>query len=163
MARRALVVALLLSLLVGWAGQAFAHHGGGLSVGVHGDSPAVLLLLLPFALLHLLAVGFDEFDEPVGLGYVPGQGLLRLDVVPRDAEVYLDGRYVGRAGRFAGPGRFLALAPGRHAVEVVHPSYEPLIVEFTAEMARVVTLAQSLAPLHAAPPPAKRPVPREWR
>ncbi len=161
MARRVLVVALLLSLLAGSAAPAFAQTG--LSVGVHGDSPAVLLLLLPFALLHFLAFGFDELEEPVGLGYTPGQGLLRLDVVPRDAEVYLDGRYVGRAGRFAGPGRFLALAPGRHAVEVVHPGYEPLIVEFTAEMARVVTLAQSLAPLHAASPPAERPVRPEWR
>jgi len=167
MARRALSLVLVLSLLAGGAAPAFADgggafaHGGGLSIGVHGDSPAVLLLLLPFALLLSLGAAAG-IQEPPPLAYAPGQGLLQLNVWPREAEVYLDGRYLGTAGRFAGPGRLIALAPGRHALEVVHPSYEPLIAEFTAEPARVITLARSLTPLPA-PPQAVQPPPRDWR
>ena len=52
-------------------------------------------------------------EEPVTLGR------LKLTVRPTDASVYVDGAFRGTAREAAS----LALAPGRHRVEVVRPGY----------------------------------------
>ncbi len=57
-------------------------------------------------------------------------GTLRLDVVPPDATVYVDGEFHGVAREL----RRLRLAPGRHEVEVVRPGYltQSRVVELRA-------------------------------
>jgi hypothetical protein len=47
-------------------------------------------------------------------------GRVRLEVRPEDASVYVDDDYCGSARE----ARFLALAPGRHVIELVRPGFE---------------------------------------
>ncbi len=55
----------------------------------------------------------DEADEDE-------TGILRIDLEPKDATVYVDGEFHG-SGRDA---RRLELAPGRHKIEIVRPGYK---------------------------------------
>lgn len=47
-------------------------------------------------------------------------GRVRLEVRPEDASVYVDDQFCGSAPE----ARFLTLAPGRHAIELVRPGFE---------------------------------------
>jgi len=49
-------------------------------------------------------------------GYLPDQGYLDLDVSPEEAEVYLDGEYVGTADDYDGFPAYLPVSPGRHTL-----------------------------------------------
>ncbi len=52
------------------------------------------------------------------------QARLRLEVVPSDASVYLDGHFVGTAEDLAHLRRGLLIEPGKHTVAVVRPGHE---------------------------------------
>jgi hypothetical protein len=51
------------------------------------------------------------------------RGLLRLDVAPDDAAVYLDGEFLARADELRRLHGALPVARGMHSVEVVRPGY----------------------------------------
>ena len=53
-------------------------------------------------------------------------GAVKLDVKPRDAEVYVDGYYMGQVRDFNGLGHHLDLDSGDHKVEIRAPGYQPL-------------------------------------
>jgi hypothetical protein len=57
------------------------------------------------------------------------RGLLRLDVEPSDAAVYLDGEFLARAGELRRLHGALPVADGVHTVEVVRPGYDSRSVE----------------------------------
>lgn len=57
------------------------------------------------------------------------RGLLRLDVGPDDAAVYLDGQYLGTAGELARLRGALPVAQGVHRVDVVRPGHVAETVE----------------------------------
>ena len=68
---------------------------------------------------------------PYGYGYpssysIPADGELRLKVKPRDAQVYVDGYYVGIVDDFDGVFQRLHLPSGPHRIEVRAPGYETL-------------------------------------
>ncbi|HEY3175717.1 MAG TPA: PEGA domain-containing protein [Candidatus Polarisedimenticolia bacterium] len=50
-------------------------------------------------------------------------GLIRLNVTPTDASVYMDGEFLGTASRVSRLHGDLRLAPGEHRIEVVRPGY----------------------------------------
>jgi len=60
---------------------------------------------------------FDDFGD---------DGSLRVEVKPKDAEVFVDGYYAGIVDEFDGHFQHLSLAPGPHRVEIRAPGYEPL-------------------------------------
>jgi PEGA domain-containing protein len=64
-------------------------------------------------------------------GYAVGNddGALRLKIKPRDAEVYVDGYYVGVVDEFDGMFQRLHIEPGAHRVEVRAAGFEPLVFE----------------------------------
>ncbi|HTM01948.1 MAG TPA: PEGA domain-containing protein [Vicinamibacterales bacterium] len=71
--------------------------------------------------------GYSSYAAPFrGYGYGYASGELRLDVRPRDAEVYVDGYYAGRVDEFDGVFQSLTLEEGAYRVEIVAPGYEPL-------------------------------------
>jgi hypothetical protein len=57
-------------------------------------------------------------------GYPTGN--LRLDIEPRDAQVYIDGAYAGLVDDFDGTFQSLRLEAGQYHVEVVLPGFESL-------------------------------------
>lgn len=68
---------------------------------------------------------------PYGYGYpssysIPADGELRLKIKPRDAQVFVDGYYVGIVDDFDGVFQRLHLPSGPHRIEVRAPGYETL-------------------------------------
>jgi hypothetical protein len=66
-------------------------------------------------------------------------GELRIDVEPRDAEVYVDGYYAGRVDDFDGTFQALRLEEGGHKIEVVKPGYETLVFDVHIQPHRKTT------------------------
>jgi PEGA domain len=56
----------------------------------------------------------------------PTYGGLALEISPNDADVYVDGQYVGRVADFDGTRQTLTLASGKHHIEVNAPGFEPM-------------------------------------
>jgi hypothetical protein len=64
--------------------------------------------------------------------YVRGDrhlGNVRLKVKPRDAEVRVDGYYVGLVDQFDGVFQRLTLESGPHRIEIAKPGFEPLVID----------------------------------
>lgn len=55
------------------------------------------------------------------------QGALDLNIKPKDAEVYLDGRLVGNVDQFDGWPRYLWVEEGSHELIIYRPGYETLV------------------------------------
>jgi len=91
---------------------------------------------------------------------LPALGYLRSEVSPPEAQLFVDGAYLGRAGEFTGA-RLLALLPGRHRVEVVHPGFAPYTAELEVRVGETSELRAVLAPAPAPPPEPPRAVPEE--
>lgn len=58
-------------------------------------------------------------------------GALDLDIKPRQAEVYLDGRLVGTADQFDGYPTYLWLDEGTYEVALYHPGHETMFRQYT--------------------------------
>jgi len=66
------------------------------------------------------------YGYPPSVYNYPGDGELRLKIRPRDAQVFVDGYYVGIVDDFDGVFQRLHLEPGPHRIEVRAPGYETL-------------------------------------
>ena len=73
-------------------------------------------------------------------------GHLRLHVSPRDAQVYVDGYYVGVVDDFDGIVQALQLESGPYRIEVVAPGYEPLEFDVRIIRGRKITYRGTLIP-----------------
>ncbi len=82
---------------------------------------------------------------PRGYGYDVGR--LRLQVVPRNAEVYIDGYYSGIVDDFDGRFQGLTLETGGYSVEVVAPGFEPLQFDVRIVPGQTTTYRAELLPL----------------
>ena len=74
----------------------------------------------------------------------PYTGFLRLKVRPRDAQVYVDGYYVGIVDEFDGVFQRLRLEEGPHQIEISHPAYLPLELEVLIVTGEKVTFEGEL-------------------
>jgi hypothetical protein len=70
-------------------------------------------------------------------------GDVRLDVKPKDADVYADGFYVGTVEDFSGS-QHLMLTLGQHHLSMQHDGYEPLDVTMTVDSERTVIYRAAL-------------------
>jgi PEGA domain-containing protein len=68
----------------------------------------------------------------------PTYGSISLEVSPSDADVFVDGQYVGQVRDFDGIGAPLTLTPGRHRVELAAAGYEPLSFDVNVVPGQVV-------------------------
>lgn len=68
---------------------------------------------------------------PIDAREVPGR--VRVTVVPADASVYVDGRFVGTGQQVSGSQGAILIDAGRHVIEVVHPAYEAQSVRFEVD------------------------------
>jgi hypothetical protein len=55
--------------------------------------------------------------------------IVKIDVVPSRAAVFLDGRFVGHVGEFQGMGRSLQIVPGNHRIKITLPGYKTFETE----------------------------------
>jgi hypothetical protein len=62
-------------------------------------------------------------------GGFAGEGTLRLKIKPPDAEVYVDGYYVGIVSDYNGVFHKLHTEGGQHRIEVRAPGYEPMTID----------------------------------
>ena len=77
-------------------------------------------------------------------GYATGE--LRLQVRPRDAQVYIDGYYAGIVDDFDGVFQSLRLEDGDYQVEIVLPGYEPLAFDVRIYPGQKTTYRGDLLP-----------------
>ena len=78
---------------------------------------------------------FDPIEE---------SGSLRLEVEPKDAQVFVDGYYAGIVDEFDGHFQHLDLIPGSHHVEILRPGYDPLVFDITTQAHRKETYRGTL-------------------
>jgi len=81
------------------------------------------------------AAPYDARQEPARV---------TLEVVPGDAAIYLDGRFLGTAGELAGGRPELVVDPGDHELEVVRPGYDSKRLSFSAESGETIELEVEL-------------------
>jgi hypothetical protein len=91
----------------------------------------------------------------VGGGYYNGgpayPARLRILDAPPDAEVYVDGYYVGIVDDFDGVSQHLELDPGPHRIEIRAPGFEPIAFEVAAAQGRTITYRAQMIPLQRLP------------
>ena len=78
--------------------------------------------------------GYPDAQDPMPSGGASSggwvdEGTLRLKIKPRDAEVYVDGFYVGVVDDFDGMFQKLHIEAGPHRIEIRAAGYEPLVFE----------------------------------
>jgi len=75
-----------------------------------------------------------EANPEVGSLDLRGEpGRVHLNIEPKDASIYLDGRFLGSAADLGRLHAGLIVNPGRHELEVIHPRYQTSAVTFTVE------------------------------
>jgi hypothetical protein len=79
------------------------------------------------------------FGDPAG-----ATGMLKTKVVPSDAGVYIDGKYVGHADQFNGPGQKLYITPGEHEVRFSIAYYQDYSTKVNVEANKTTVIQQSL-------------------
>jgi len=90
-------------------------------------------------------VRYDNYGSYYGdYGYPTGE--LRLQVRPRDAQVFIDGGYAGTVDDFDGTFQSLRLEGGEYQVEIVLPGYEPLDFDVRITPGEKVTYKGDLLP-----------------
>jgi hypothetical protein len=82
-----------------------------------------------------------------GYGYGYPTGELRLQVRPRQAEVFVDGYFAGNVDDFDGIVQSLRLEEGPYSIEIVAPGYEPIIFNVRIQPGRKITYRGDLRPL----------------
>jgi PEGA domain-containing protein len=73
--------------------------------------------------------GYPGYGYPQQTSSYSDEGALRLKIKPRDAEVYVDGYFVGIVDEFDGAFQRLHVDPGVHRIEVRAAGYEALVFE----------------------------------
>jgi hypothetical protein len=85
-----------------------------------------------------------------GYGY-PGArydlGSVRLKVKPREAQVFVDGYYVGLVDEFDGVFQRLRIQEGPHTIEVRQDGFAPLSLRAYVTVDRTLTLTGQLQPV----------------
>jgi len=84
-------------------------------------------------------------------------GAIRLKVKPREAEVFVDGYYVGLVDEFDGIFQRLRLEPGPKQLKIRSPGFQTLIVEARIIAERTITYEAGMRPGDPGPQPRPEP------
>jgi hypothetical protein len=87
------------------------------------------------------------------------QGAARLQVVPRDTEVFVDGYFAGVVDDFDGFAQRLRLEPGEHELTLYLDGHRPLTRKVMFTLGQTIKVQHEMEPLGAGEAPAPRPVP----
>lgn len=126
-------------------GSFYYFPGYGFNVGVGFGYPGAFgqYGYSGYAYYPYFGVGYSSYPNYSD----PYTGFLRLKVKPRDAQVFVDGYYVGLVDHFDGFSQRLRLEEGTHRVEIVHPQYVPIEFDVLIVTGEKVTFEEHLVPL----------------
>jgi PEGA domain-containing protein len=92
-----------------------------------------------------------SYVAPYGYGYGGYSGRpyggIRIDLPERDAEVYVDGYFVGIVDNFDGVLQQANVEAGPHRIEVRAPGFETIVFDVNVEPGRTITYRGSMRPL----------------
>ena len=119
------------------ADQFPVHSGWRLLLRDLGINPANILRRA-----HLPADLFARDDATVSTeGVQPDQsnlGGLSFDITPSDAQVFIEGRYVGTVGQFTPTTQPLGVPSGRHHVEIRDAGYQTMSFDVDVVAGQVI-------------------------
>jgi hypothetical protein len=96
--------------------------------------------------------GYVNGYAPYGYGYGGYSGRpyggLRIDLPQRDAEVYVDGYFVGIVDNFDGVAQQANLEAGPHQIEIRSPEFQTIQFNVNIEPGRTITYRGSMHDLH---------------
>lgn len=127
----------------------------------HEPSPVTVGLLFPIPIpLPVYDYGYYKRPVPVIIEErrpVEGRpvevqpeeryGMLKTLVRPDSAEVYIDGKYYGKAGEFAKRKDAATLDPGKHKVEFRAPGYKTYLIETDVLPGKLLTVEYEMQPV----------------
>jgi hypothetical protein len=126
-----------------------------------------VFLSLGLAAALLLGVAWDgaaqypwwgPYPYPRHYGFDPGAAV-RLDVKPKEAEVYVDGYYAGIVDDFNGVFQRLRLPPGEHEITLYRDAYRTVHQKVYLTPDHTFKVKLAMEPLGAGEPPEPRPQP----
>lgn len=93
--------------------------------------------------------GYPPYGYYGAYGAYPGYAIrsyggVRIDLPQRDAEVYVDGYFVGIVNDFDGAMQQVNLEPGPHSIEVRLEGFEPVTFDVNVEPGRTITYRSTL-------------------
>ncbi len=92
-------------------------------------------------------------------GYYDDRGSARIQVTPREAEVFIDGYYVGQVDEFDGALQRLHVPAGQHELTVYHEGYYPIKEKVLFRRGATLKVAYEMQPLRPGDAVPQRPVP----
>ena len=92
-------------------------------------------------------------------GYYDGSASLRLQVTPRQAEVYVDGYYAGTVDDFDGTFQRLHLEPGEHDVQLYLPGHRNYTQKVYLQPAKTFSVKYAMEPLRPGDAEPVKPTP----
>ena len=130
-----------------------ASAGGGhfsLSVGVHypfyGHHHGHHFRVYRPAFYGAYVRPYGYYPTPVAAPALRG-GAVDLAVKPKQTQVYVDGAYVGTAGKFDGYPDYLWLPPGRHRLSFYRPGFGTVEQTIEVRAGFITDVALQMAPL----------------
>ena len=107
------------------------------------------------------------FGDPWYGGYYPPYGYygwepeasVRVEVTPRDAEVYVDGYYAGNVDDFDGSFQRLRVEPGEHEIAIFRDGYRTFRQKVYLARDNTFRIKQALQPLAPGDQPEPKPQP----
>lgn len=136
----------------------------------HGRGPAIVRSPLlfggyyaPYFLGYNQWYPYPAFGFPPMPGFYPGDPsvTVRLQVVPREAIVYVDGYAAGEVDDFDGVFQRLRLAPGHHEIAVFQQGYRTLRQALYFNPGSTNTIRHTLVPLGPGELQESQPAPRD--
>ncbi|HUK34517.1 MAG TPA: PEGA domain-containing protein [Vicinamibacterales bacterium] len=127
--------------------------------GVHPVGPGPGHVIVPHIYpVPQIGIWYDDWRYPYGYppyGYpwppsyplaVPEEqtGALRLNVSPKNAQVYVDGYYAGTVDDFNGIFRHLTLSAGPHVIEMRRIGLQSLVVQLFIQPDRTITYSGAM-------------------
>jgi len=106
--------------------------------------------------------GFTDFELKVTMlkdpdvHYSKVTSQIKLDVMPTEAGVFVDGAFVGYVHQFGGVGRAMLVSPGKHQIKLVLPGFQDFTTQVDLEPNQKFKISTALVPgtsAQAAAPP----------
>jgi hypothetical protein len=102
---------------------------------------------------------YGQYPYPYRYARYYDESALRIQVKPNDAEVFVDGYFVGVVDSYDGLFQRLHLSPGEHIVEIFHEKYRPIREPMRFAPRETYELKRELEPLQPGDPAPVRPKP----